>query len=327
MGVIRGLRESQRAMARYDVTIIGNNRFAAGLVMALIEEDLKPDLVVTLGAAGRRDARIAGVDSTLADWARSEGIEVHECDGFRMTSARDRSFFSDNEFGIGVCTDWQHLIAPSVLDAFAAGIFGFHGSLMEFPNGRGRSPFNWSIRLGGTSIHHNCFRYSERADEGGVFRTTEIPIGPEDDIRLLQFKALVDYRMTIANLIRSHRAGELSLVPQPEAASVWLPKLTPEDSRLQFSAMSITQILNVIRASSHPFVGAYGETAAGERLVFWRSTRYDGPVDPRWADAVPGTILLAALDSVLVKCRDGLLVGTELTTAGNIEAFQRQVLR
>lgn len=316
-------------MARYDVTIIGNNRFAAGLVQALIEEGLKPDLVVTLGAEGRRKAQIAGAHGDLADWARSAGIAVFECDGFRMATERDRGFFSSNTFDIGVCTDWQHLIPPEVLSAFAAGIFGFHGSLMEFPNGRGRSPFNWSIRLGGAAIYHNCFRYSERADEGGVFRTTEIPIGPEDDIRLLQLKALVDYRLTIADLIRSYRAGTLALVPQPEAASIWLPKLTPEDSRLQFAAMSITQVLNVIRASSHPFAGAYGETAAGELLIVWRASRYDGPVDPRWRDAAPGTVVLAALDSVLVKCRDGLLVGTELTAdaAGSIEAFEGQVLR
>lgn len=314
-------------MARYEVTIIGNNRFAAGLVASLIEDGLKPDLVVTLGAGGREKANIAGLHGTLADWARSEGIEVHETEGFRLTSKLDRAFFADNDFDLGVCTDWQHLIPPYVLETFAAGIFGFHGSLMEFPNGRGRSPFNWSIRLGGSSIHHNCFRYSEGADEGGVFRSTEIPIGPEDDIRLLQFKALADYRITIRDLIQSHRAGTLALVPQPAGASVWLPKLTPEDSRLQFAAMGITQMLSLVRASSRPFAGAFAETAEGKRLIIWRAARYDGPVDVKWADAPVGAVLLAALDSVLVKCRDGLLVGTELSADGDPDGLQGQVLR
>lgn len=314
-------------MARYEITIIGNNRFAAGLVASLIEDGLKPDLLATLCAQGREKASIAGLHGSLADWARAQGVEVYETDGFRLTSERDRGFFDENEFDIGVCTDWQHLIPPHVLEAFAGGIFGFHGSLMEFPNGRGRSPFNWSIRLGGASIHHNCFRYSEGADQGGVFRTTEIPIGPEDDIRLLQFKALADYRITIRDLIESHRAGPLALAPQPAGASVWLPKLTPEDSRLDFRAMGVAQMLNIIRASSHPFAGAFGETEEGKRITFWRASRYDGPVDPKWADAPTGTALLAALDSVLIKCRDGLIVGTDLSAEGDVEILQGRIFR
>lgn len=298
---------------KYEITILGNHQSTAALIESLIEDGLKPDLLVTLGQEAMGKANIANAAEDLAGWCHERGIAVHECAGYRLISERDRAFFAENEFGIGVCTDWQHLLPGHVLDAFDAGVFGFHGSLMPFPNGRGRSPFNWSIRLGGKSIFHNCFRYTEGADDGGVFNTTEIPIGPEDPIRTLQFKAMIDSRLTIRRLLRAYQVGTIAVVPQPESASVWLPKLTPTDSFLPFGAIGIEVALNVIRASSRPFAGAYGETAEGERATIWRAIAYDGPVDPNWEAAPVGTVLVGAMDSALIKCRDGLLLATELS--------------
>ena len=299
---------------RYGITVFGNHETTAALVQSLIADGLKPDLIVTLGQNARQKVVIAGAADDLADWSRANGISLYECDGYRLISDRDRAFFADNEFGIGVCTDWQHLLPKHVLDSFDHGIFGFHGSLMEFPNGRGRSPFNWSIRLGGKSIFHNCFRYTERADDGGVFNTTEIPIGPDDTIRMLQFKAIIDSRITIRRLLQSYLAGAIPSTPQPESASVWLPKLTPEDSRIQFEAMGLRAILDMIRASSRPFAGAFAATLGGARLRIWRASAYDGPIDPLWNEAPVGTIVAAALDSALIKCRDGLMLAMEVST-------------
>lgn len=298
---------------RYGVTILGNHHSTRALIASLIADGLKPDLLITLSAEARGKVAIAAGANDLADWCREQGITVHECRGYRLISDQDRAFFADNRFDLGVCTDWQHLLPAHVLDAFADGVFGFHGSLMRFPNGRGRSPFNWSLRLGGGSVFHNCFRYTTGADDGEVFNTTEIPIGPEDQIADVQFKALMDSRITIRRLLQAHRAGALDLAPQPEAASVWLPKLTPEDSRLQFRAMGTEMVLNLVRASSRPFAGAYATVAGGEPVRLWRARPYDGPRDPAWADAAPGTVVAAALGQALIACLDGLVVATELS--------------
>lgn len=303
---------------QYGITVFGNHQTTTALVESLVVDGLKPDLIVTLGQGARQKVTIAGAANDLADWSRVNGVALYECEGYRLISERDRAFFDDNTFGIGVCTDWQHLIPGHVLDRFDQGIFGFHGSLMEFPNGRGRSPFNWSIRLGGKSIFHNCFRYTERADDGGVFNTTEISIAPDDTIRMLQFKAVIDSRVTIRRLLQAYLAGSIPLTPQPESASVWLPKLTPEDSRLQFEATGMRAILNLIRASSPPFSGAYGLTADGTRVTIWRAVAYEGPIDPQWAQAPVGSVVAVALDTVLIKCRNGMLLATEVSSEAEI---------
>lgn len=306
----------------FKVVILGNHESTRALIKSLITDELKPDLVVTLGQSALNNANIASLAGGLADWCRSQGISVYECDDYRLTTDSDRAFFSRNKFGIGVCTDWQRLLPEHVLNVFEAGVFGFHGSLMAFPNGRGRSPFNWSIRLGGTSIFHNCFRYTEGADDGGVFNTTEIPIGSKDQIQTLQFKAMVDSRLTIRKLLRAYETNTIALVPQPEAASIWLPKLTPEDSCLQFEAADLSDMLNVIRASSQPFAGAYGMLTSGQKVIIWRATAYDGPIDPNWTNASAGTILLAEMGSALIKCRDGLMLALEISS--NAEALTEQ---
>lgn len=302
---------------RYDVTVFGNHHSTAALIASLIADGLKPDLLVTLSEEARTKVSIASGAGDLADWCRAQGIEVHACRGYRLISETDRAFFANSRFGIGVCTDWQHLLPEHVLDAFSPGVFGFHGSLMPFPNGRGRSPFNWSIRLGGRSIFHNCFKYTPGADDGLVFNTTEIPIGPDEHVADLQFKALMDSRITIRRLLRAYREGPITLTQQPTGASVWLPKLTPEDSRLQFAAQDLDVILNLIRASSRPFAGAFAETETGEQVRIWRAKRYDGPLDPDWRGASPGEVLVTALGGALVACRDGLLMATDLSVTAD----------
>jgi len=298
---------------RSDVTIFGNHKSTTALIDSLIRDGLAPDLVVTLAPAARERVAIASGDHGLAARCRDRGIRVHECAGYRLTAESDRTFFAENTFGIGICTDWQQLIPAHVLDVFEDGIFGFHGSLMAFPNGRGRSPFNWSIRLGGKSVLHNCFRYTEGADDGGVFNTTEIPVGSDEPIAVLQFKALMDSRITIRRLLQTYKNGNIDLVPQPEGASVWLPKLTPEDSHLQFQSMGIEAMIDIVRASSRPFAGAYAIGRKGTEVRIWRASLYDGPCDPQWEGAPFGTVLAAALGSALIACRGGLMLATEVS--------------
>lgn len=308
---------------RYGVTLLGNNWSALALVKSLLADNLPPDLVVTLAPEARAKVSIAGASNELAEWVRQQGIPVYECASYRLNSECDRAFFADNSFGLGVCTDWQRLLPEPVLSAFADGVFGFHGSAMEFPNGRGRSPFNWSLRLGASTIYNNCFRYTSGADDGPVFNTTIIPVSPHDTIRTVQFKALIDYQVTIRRLLEAHRTGEIELTPQPVGASVWFPKLTPADSELRFGSMGLAAILNVVRASSKPFAGAFALTEAGERVTIWEAAAYEGPVDPRWSSAPLGTVLAADLGSALVKCRDGLLFATELATETEVSAGVR----
>lgn len=299
---------------RYERTIFGNKAATKSLIAYLIENGLKPDLAVTLGAAARGGVEIAGGSDDLASWCSERGIRTYECESYKLSSDADRRFFAENSFGIGVSTGWQRLIPAEVLDRFDAGVFGFHGSMMRLPNGRGRSPLNWSLRLDADRVFHNCFRYAAGADDGAVFNTTELPIHPRDTIRILQFKALADIKITTGRLLTQHADGALKLLDQPGGASIWLPKLTPADSLLEFGSMPIDQALAIIRASSRPFAGAVGQIAdTDDQIILWDALPYEGPRADAWNDAAVGTVLDTAEGLVLVKCIGGELLATDLS--------------
>lgn len=308
---------------RYDITVFGNKETTAGLVRRMIRDGFTPDQVVTLSGAARQKVDISGASDSLADWCRRQNIAVYECTSYALNSPADQEFFTANTFGIGVCTGWQRLIPPTVLARFEQGIFGFHGSHVRLPDGRGRSPLNWSLRLGGTSVFHNCFRYSEGADEGGIYNTTEIPIEANEAIKSLQFKALLDIFATTRRLLTDYKRGAIALSEQPAGPTNWLGKLTPADSLLTFDAMDMAGILGIIRASSHPFAGAFALTQEDVRAAFWAAYPYTGPGEEAWAQASPGTVLAHALGMALVKCRDGLLMVSDFATTNDNLTGQR----
>lgn len=289
-------------------TVFGNKKTALSLVRHLVRIGMAPDLVVTLGEAARAGVDIAGGASDMARACRDFGIEVHECSHYRLNGEGDVRFFSENSFDLAICTGWQRLIPQEILDRFASGVFGFHGSGMRFPNGRGRSPLNWTLRLSGDRVFHNCFRYTAGADDGALFCTTELPIAERDTIAILQFKALVDIKLNAERLFAAHAAGAIPLFEQPEGPSIWLPKLTPEDSRLQFASMPRDQLLGIIRASAPPFAGAFATLSSAQppsRFVFRNAIAYDGPAGDHWGSAAPGTILDASADFAVIACLGG----------------------
>jgi len=171
--------------------------------------------------------------------------------------------------------------------------------------------------LGGDAVFHNCFRYGSGADEGPVFNTTQLSIDSRDTIRILQYKALMDIKLTTARLLDCYRRGDIPLTDQPRGPSVWLPKLTPKDSEIQFGVMPAEQILSIVRASSRPFDGATARFVDAElQVTIWDAIQYQGPRSEEWKSVPYGTILDATADLTLVKTRDGEVLLTDTSTVG-----------
>lgn len=252
----------------FGLTVFGNKTTSVALVEHLIANDVKVDLVVTL-RPGATKATISG-QADVASFCSERGITCYGVESYSLRSAEDQAFFAANKFDLGLCTGWQRLIPGDVLARFDAGVFGWHGSLFPFPNGRGRSPLNWSIRLGGAQVHHNAFRYAPGADDGPVFDTRVIPI-EGDYIADLQSKALDHIKVSAVDVARAHRDGSLAgrLRPQPPGASVHFPKLSESDGEIFPDRMSVVQIENLVRSCSRPFPGAFVREPEGI-LRIWR---------------------------------------------------------
>ncbi|MFQ6550707.1 methionyl-tRNA formyltransferase [Aestuariibius insulae] len=304
------------------LAVFGNKTTTETLLRHLIEGDITPDLVITLGAAARGKVAIAGASDSLGDLCQTAGIEVYEAESYALSSTADRAFFAGRDFGLGLCTGWQRLIPQAVLDRFAAGVFGWHGSLMAFPHGRGRSPLNWSIRLGGDRVYHNCFRYRAGVDDGPVFEMQVLPITPETEIADLQGAALEHIKASAVEVIRACRSGSLEerLIEQPPGPSVMLPKITPDDGRLTFQRSDAAALSCLIRSCARPFPGAFATVNGTPVARIWRATvlEVDGP---------PGQVRQAEDSAILIPARNGSLRIDELDMlAGSSRALDGAVL-
>lgn len=288
----------------YGITLFGNKTTTGDLLRHLTDAGHAIGLVVTLSREVEASKDISGADD-IEGVARSLSIPVYVTRDYRLRSPQDREFFATHTFDIGLCTGWQRLLPPHVLAAFPSGIFGFHGSCWRFPDGRGRSPLNWSMRRGGDRIHHNCFRYVAAADAGEVFHTTEFPITPFDSISTVQFKALLDMKRVSERLLTAHRHGAVRTVPQHGAATIVLPKLGPGDGRIRFADLTRAEVLALINATSRPFPGAFAVTADGATLRIWRAIPCEFPWGPEDLAATPGRVLDASIGQVLIACTDG----------------------
>ena len=250
--------------------IFGNKSTTKELLRKLIQSQIKIDHLVTLSTDKAKVAKISGQDSALIEFANIQGISVFNPDSYSLKSDKDINFFQNHHFDLGLCTGWQRLIPQPIIDSFKHGIYGWHGSGFEFPNGRGRSPLNWTLRLGMTKVYHNLFRYAYGADDGMVYETDVIQIEENDYISDLQLKALQHIKQSSIRLVKDISRGTLQLKEQPNHPYILFPSLDAESGKLYPKNMGYLQSLHIIRSCSRPFPGAFVEYE-GKIYRIWKA--------------------------------------------------------
>jgi|SaaInlStandDraft_1057018.scaffolds.fasta_scaffold53755_2 methionyl-tRNA formyltransferase len=257
------------------IAIFGNKTTTEALVEHLIENKVSIFALVIFRVSTSGSKSIAGYSAGLKDLARLNRIQLIEVDDYALKSLSDQEKIISQRFDLGIVTGWQRLIPVTVLKTFSIGVFGWHGSFLKFPNGRGRSPYNWSIRLGAERIFHNLFMYASAADAGEVFETVEFSIAPDDYISDVQAKALSHMKSSSLRLVEACLSDSpIKLLAQPEEVSVHFPKISPKDGKLQPNRHTAEHAINIIRSASHPFSGAYFEGTV-RKITVWRASLID----------------------------------------------------
>jgi len=211
---------------------------------------------------------------------------------------------------------WQRLIPPEILRRLTIGAFGMHGSALNLPLGRGRSPLNWSIIEGRRFFHTNLFRYDAGADSGDILDTLGFAISEHDTAETLHYKNTLAMKHLIDRNIQGLLSGECVLKRQREAAPTYYPKRSPEDSLIDWSR-DVFYIERFIRAVTRPFNGAF-TFIGGEKVTLWRAQLFD-TVDFGYAGREYGQIVeLFPNGKFLVNCLGGTLLVSEYVYAGKM---------
>jgi len=197
------------------------------------------------------------------------------------------------------CFGWSQLLPEEILNIPTIGGVGFHPAAL--PHNKGRHPLIWALALGLTETASTFFRMTDEADAGDIISQERILIAQEDDARTLYQKVMdtaVKQVMDFTEYIEKN--GKMPFVKENSGGNVWR-KRNRLDGQIDFR-MSAQSIYNLVRALTHPYVGAHFYYEGKEYKV-WRSQIYEKEVSN---NLEPGKILhVNSLHDFIVKTGDG----------------------
>ncbi len=271
----------------------------------------QPVHLITIGPEKGSKQEVADY-ADLQAYGRGRGVPVYVAQKYSLQSPTDEAFFRDRPFELGFVVGWQRLIPAAILGTFATGVFGMHGSAMDLPLGRGRSPMNWSILEGRDVFYTNLFRYDPGADDGDVLDTYKFQITVHDTGETMHFKNTLAMKCLIERNLARLRDGTFTLSPQRPLTPTYYPRRYPADSLIDWSADIVT-LERFIRAVAPPFNGAY-TYLKDRKVIITRAVPFDVRDFGLTASAPGEVVTVFPNGKFLVYCYGGLLLVHEYET-------------
>ena len=255
----------------------------------------------------------AGFHSDYADlsvFAGARGIPVHWVKNINQPEnvGLIRSYQPEVVFVFG----WSQLISKPILDIPPLGCVGTHPALL--PRNRGRHPIIWALVEGLRESGLTFFYLDEGADCGDILWQKAFPISIEDDAASVYAKTVVLAREGILDFLPDLQRGVAARTPQDHSQATYWRKRSRKDGEIDFSAPSVT-IYNLVRALTHPYVGAHTYTT-GREVKIWRAGLPDQTAPEIAADLEPGTVFGCADGGFNVRTVDGYLTVNEYSMEG-----------
>jgi methionyl-tRNA formyltransferase len=213
---------------------------------------------------------------------------------------------------LAISANWKYTLSNDFLNLFPGGVLNFH--LGNLPDYKGNATVNWSIINNEKHINANVHKMDPELDAGDVISREAIPITSDtyvaDIISQAERTAPLLFEKAISTILEDPLAYEV----KGDAQGLRCYPRLPEDSQIDWN-QTPDQISRLVRASSHPYQGAYS-FMNGERVTIWKAK----PVElSEQILAVPGHVVkLNRTDkSILVACHEGLLKIQEIGYRGD----------
>ncbi|MGO8953951.1 MAG: methionyl-tRNA formyltransferase [Rhodomicrobium sp.] len=180
---------------------------------------------------------------------------------------------------IAVVVAYGLLLPRPVLEAPPLGCLNLHASLL--PRWRGAAPIQRAIMEGDKETGVMVMKMDEGLDTGPVGLADHLHIGPDATAgEIHDHLALMGATLMLTALDLLEK-GELTFSPQPVEGVTYAPKISKEETRIDWTKAG-TEVHNRIRALS-PFPGAWFEALLGgkaERIKVLRSVLVPGKGGP-----------------------------------------------
>ncbi len=286
------------------IIFMGTPDFSVPVLQALVKAGHEIVSVYTQPPrpGGRRG--LEPVPSPVHRAAEELGLPVLTPVNFR--AEEDRETFRALSADVAVVVAYGLLLPEAILTGTRLGCYNGHASLL--PRWRGAAPIQRAIMAGDEKTGMMVMKMDKGLDTGPVALTSEIAITPDMTAGELHDALSMVAASSMAQAMEKLEAGDLPLVPQPEAGVLYAAKISKEETRIDFSKPA-AEVHNRIRGLS-PFPGAWFELEVNgrpERVKVLGSTLGQGA-------GAAGAVLPGP--ALTVACGEGAVRLTKLQKAG-----------
>ncbi|TCL04877.1 MULTISPECIES: methionyl-tRNA formyltransferase [Sodalis] len=289
------------------VIFAGTPDFAARHLSALLGSRHK-----VVGVFTQPD-RPAGRGNRLTASPVKELAQQHHLPVFQPKSLRppeNQRLVAELAADIMVVVAYGLILPQAVLDMPRLGCLNVHGSLL--PRWRGAAPIQRALWAGDDATGITIMQMDAGLDTGAMLLKLSCPITPEDTSASLYEKLAALGPGALLETLDRSAAGHLAPEKQDESRATYAEKLTKEEARLnwQLPAADLERCVRAFNPWPVSFI-----TIAGQPVKIWRSAVEDTAADVS-PDAIPGTIVRADKNGILVATAQGALNLLLLQPAG-----------
>jgi methionyl-tRNA formyltransferase len=269
---------------------LGTSDFAATVLRRLAGSAHRPALVVTPPDSRQGRGRKLR-PSPVAEAAAELGIEAIRAEDVNAAPALGAIRAARPE-AVAVCAFGQ-LIRKPLLSDFE--LLNVHPSLL--PRWRGAAPIERALMAADKRTGVCVMRLTAGLDSGPVALREEVEIAPEEDFAGLSARLAGLGGELLVRALDLRAGGRLELVEQDEEGVTYAEKIDPAERRLDTSRPA-AELEATVRALT-PQVGAYLQSAEGERLGVRRARAVDVGVSPGEVRSEWGAMLVGCARGAL----------------------------
>lgn len=266
--------------------------------------------VVAVLTLAKGDAGFHSDYADLSDVAIQHGVPVHKVKNLNAPESVEliRSLQPDVIFIFG----WSQIISKQILDIPPLGCIGSHPALL--PKNRGRHPIIWALVEGLEESGLTFLYLDEGADSGDILWQKPFSITLEDNAGSLYKKIKALASEAIREFLPKLEKGTAMRVPQNHSRATYWRKRTEKDGEINWAAPTI-QVYNLVRALTHPYVGAHAYLE-GKKVIVWRARLPNKPLSPEALGLPPGAVLARADSGFNIRTGNGYLTVLEYEVLG-----------
>jgi methionyl-tRNA formyltransferase len=275
------------------IVVIGAVQFTLAMLKTIIETNHQVVGVITSNSAGINSDYV-----DLMPFCTEHNIPAHKTDD--INSRESIAWVKIEKADVVLCLGWSRLIKQEMLGAAPLGVIGYHPALL--PKNRGRHPLIWALALGLKKTGSTFFFMNEDADSGDILSQSVIKINEDDDASSLYRKMTLVAEKQLVEFLPRLEDESYTRTPQDYQLSNTWRKRGKKDGEIDWR-MSARTIHNLVRALTHPYVGAHF-MHEGKEYKVWSASPDD---DQSLLNIEPGKVLAQDSGVTKIRCYDGCI--------------------